>query len=54
MQLCFDKNYPERFHFVVIIMACDKKCENIAKIRSLSILFYRKYLYLQIKLNKIA
>ena len=32
----------------------DKKCENIAKIRSLSILFYRKYLYLQIKLNKIA
>ena len=27
-------------------VVCDKKCENIAKIRGLLILFYRKYLNL--------
>lgn len=29
MQLCFDKNYPERFHFEVKIMVCDKKSVRI-------------------------
>jgi hypothetical protein len=33
-------------HFGGKTMVCDKKCENIAKIPSLLILFYRKYLYL--------
>ena len=35
-------------------MICDKKCENIADTQSLLILFYRKYIYLQTKLNKIT
>ncbi len=55
MQLYFDKDNMEIIHFggknheFTI-----KKCENIAKNWSLLILFYRKYLNLQTKLNKIA
>ena len=54
MQLYFDKDNMEIIHFggknheFTI-----KKCENIAKNLSLLILFYRKYLNLQTKLNKI-
>ena len=49
----FDKDNMEIIHFGVKIMVCDKKCENIAKIWILLILFYRKCVYLQIQLNKI-
>lgn len=35
-------------------MICDKKCENIAKIRSILIWVYKKCLTLQTKLNKNA
>lgn len=54
MQLYFDKDNMEIIHFggknheFTI-----KKCENIVKNWSLLILFYRKYLNLQTKLNKI-
>ena len=46
MQLCFDKNYPERFHFGVKSWFVIKKCENNAKIQSLLMSFYRKCLTL--------
>ena len=54
MQLCFDKDNSEIFTLKEKSMICDKKCENFAKSWSLLILFYRKYLNLQIKLYKIA
>lgn len=43
-----------RDSFWVKIMVCDKNCEYIAKTWSLLILFYRKCLNLQTKLNRIA
>ena len=55
MQLYFDKDNMEIIEFggkkneIAI-----EKCENIAKTPSLLILFYRKCLYLQTKLNKIT
>ena len=52
IRLFFDKNNAES-SFGVKIMVCDKKCESILKTQNLLILFYRKYLNLQTKLNKI-
>lgn len=55
MQLFFDKDNMEIINFVGKIHEfAIKKCENIAKNRSLLILFYRKYLNLQTGLNKIT
>ena len=46
IRLFFDKNNLEKFHFGVKIRFVIKKCENIAKIQSLLILFYSKCLTL--------
>lgn len=55
MQLFFDKDNMEIINFGGKIHEfAIKKCENIAKNRSLLILFYRKYLNLQTGLNKIT
>ena len=55
IQLYFDKDNMEIIHFGDMkLWVYDKKCENFAKTLSLSILFYRKCLNLQTKLNKIA
>ena len=49
-----DKENSEIFILKVKSMICDKKCEILQKSWSLLILFYRKYLNLQIKLYKIT